>query len=41
MKGGIMCLEIETEKCHIKFLDTAKLVMGSLDKLCKSFKVPE
>ena len=41
MKGGIMSLQVETENCNVAFLDTAKLIMGSLDKLCKSFKVPE
>ena len=41
MKGGIMCLKVETENCNIVFLDTAKLIVGSLDKLCKSFEVPE
>tara|TARA_Y100000287_G_scaffold147421_1_gene122415 strand:- start:17 stop:142 length:126 start_codon:yes stop_codon:yes gene_type:complete len=41
MKGGIMNLKIETENCNIVFLDSAKIIMGSLDILCKSFKVPE
>lgn len=41
MKGGIMSLKIEAENCNIVFLDTAKLIMGSLNKLCTSFKVPE
>ena len=41
MKGGIMSLIVETENCSIAFLDSAKIIMGSLDILCKSFKVPE
>lgn len=41
MKGGIMSLKIECENCNIVFLDTAKLIMGSLLELCKSFKVPK
>ena len=36
-----MSLIVETENCSIAFLDSAKIIMGSLDKLCKSFKVPE
>lgn len=41
MKGGIMCLVVETSNCKFKFLDSMKLIMGSLKKLCKSFNVPE
>ena len=41
MKGGIMCLKVETENCVISFLDTSKLIMGTLSKLCESFKVPD
>lgn len=41
MKGGIMSLVVETENCKMKFLDSMKMIMGPLNKLCKSFKVPE
>ena len=40
MKGGIMSLRVSTENCNINFVDTAKIVIGSLAKLCKSFEVP-
>ena len=36
-----MSLKVSTENCNFTFLDTAKIVIGSLDKLCKSFNVPE
>lgn len=41
MKGGIMCLSIETNNCQIKFIDSKKYVNGKLIDLCKTFKVPQ
>lgn len=40
-KGGIMSLTIETENCKIKFIDSCKFILSSLDKLCKSYKCPK
>lgn len=41
MKGGIMCLQLETENCKFKFVDSFKMIQGSLDELCESYNVPE
>lgn len=41
MKGGIMTITVESENNVIKFIDSMKMIIGSLNKLCKSFKVPE
>jgi len=43
-KGGLMSITIESElfvNTYFVLRDTRKFINGSLDQLCKSFKVPE
>jgi hypothetical protein len=36
-----MSLTISTENCKIKFIDSCKFLVSSLNNLCKSYKCPD